>query len=197
MAGMPEDRRSQIARTAQEHLGENAARWEEAFEEERVKFVLARCGIADRKWTLLNAAKAAYGRPRLTFRLFNEAFPTFPVFLGASRLGGVKLHEDPKSSLPEWFNHFDRTPFFKAYEEFYEQAAPAAGTRAVGLVFPRNRVRGGLVIHDGGLDDYFVHGTVVTYTGGTKEKPFRLHVQPFNSLVDAIHHRGHGWKPGD
>ncbi len=193
---MPEDKRARIVRSAQEHLGENAARWEEAFEEDRVKFVLARCGLGHEKWTLLNASRAAYGRPRLTFKLFNDAFPTFPILMGASRLNGVKLHEDPKASLPEWFNHFDRTPFFKAYGEFYEQVADAANNRAVGLVFPRNRIRGALIVHDGGLEDYWLHGTVVTYTGGTREKPFRMYVQAFAPLVEAIHNKGHGWKPG-
>lgn len=195
--GMPEDRRDRIRRTVQGHIGETAERWNESFEESRVKFVLARCGIAHRKGELLAASRERYGRPRLTFDLFNELFPSFPLLMRASRLGGVKLHEDARASLPALFTHFERAPFFAAWEEFFEEAAGRANNRAVALVFPRNRVQGALVMHDGGLDDYFVHGTVLTYTGGTKEKPYRLYVQPFGPLVEAIHNRGHGWRPGE
>ncbi len=197
MAGMPEDRRDRIRRVVQEQVGDNAVRWDESFEEERVKFVLLRCGLADRKGDLLAAGRRRYGRPRLTFDLFNDTFPSFPMLMKASRLGGVKLHEDARASLPALFTHFDRAPFFRAWEEFYEAAAARANNRAVALVFPRNRVRGALVMHDGGLDDYFVHGTVLTYTGGTREKPYRLYVQPFGPLVEAIHNRGHGWRAGE
>ena len=194
---MREDQRDKVRRTVQEHLGENATRWEESFEEERVKFVLSKCGLADKKWALLALSRQRYGRPRLTFPLFNEQFPTFPMLMGASRLGGCKLHEDPRASLPELFNRFDKSPFFAAYEAFYERVSGSANNRAVALVFPRNRIRGALVIHDGGLEDYWVHGTVLTYNGGTKDKPFRLHVQPFAPLVEAIYNGGHGWRPGE
>lgn len=197
MADRPEDPRARIRRTVQEQIGENAARWEASFEEERVKFLLARCGLAARKWELLNASRERYGRPRLTLALFNELFPSFPLYMRASRLNGAKLHEDPRASLPELFNNFEKAPFVKAWEEFYEQAADAAGTRSVALVFPRNRVRGAMVIHEGGLDDYFVRGTVLVHTGGTREKPFRLYVQPFGPLVEGIYNRGHGWRPGE
>jgi hypothetical protein len=153
--------------------------------------------LAESKWELLKTSREQYGHPRLTFRLFNDHFPTFPIALGTSRLKGVKLHEDPRSSLPEWFNNFERTPFFKAYEEFVEQVAGVANGRAIGLVFPRNRVRGALIIHDGGLEDGWDRGNVFAHTGGTREKPFRVFVQPFAGLIDAIYDRGRGWKPGE
>jgi hypothetical protein len=194
---MPEDRRRRILRTVQSQIGENAVRWEESFEEERVKFLLTRCGVAGRKGELLAAGRQRYGRPRLTFDLFNDTFPTFPLLMRASRLGGVKLHEDARASLPELFTRFEKAPFFQIWEDFYAEVVGRANNRAVALVFPRNRVRGALVMHDGGLDDYFVHGTVLAYTGGTKDKPYRLYVQPFGPLVEAIHNRGHGWRAGD
>lgn len=197
---MPEpiDPRDRVRRTVQEAVGDNAARWDESFEEERVKFVLNRCGLADKKWHLLALARERFGRPRLTFSLFNECFPTFPLFMGATRMmGKMKLHEDPKASLPELFNHFDRSPIYTAYMAFQEQKADKANNRALALVFPRNRVKGALVIHDGGLDSFWVHGTVMTYTGGTREKPFKLVVQPFAPLVEAIYNGGHGWRSGE
>lgn len=194
--GTRDDARDKVRRTVQAQVGENAIRWDESFEEERVKFVLNRCGLADQKWPLLEAGRAKYGRPRLTFALFNELFPTFPVLLGASRLNGCKLHEDARASLPELFNNFERAPFFKAYEEFLEAVADSVNDRCVALVFPRNRIKGGLVIHDGGLPEGWDRGNVLTHTGGTRDKPFKVFVQPFNRMIESIYNGGHGWRPG-
>ena len=79
----------------------------------------------------------------------------------------------------------------KFYEEFYEQAAPTRGTRSVGLVFPRNLINRGLVIHDGDPERY-ARGPYFTYRS-TCSKKFVLVVQPFASLVEALYHDDKGW----
>jgi hypothetical protein len=75
---------------------------------------------------LADTALSNHGSASLTFRAFNEEHPTFPYLLGASTLGGAKLHTDPRAVLPALFRKFDAAPFVAAFEAFYEEAADRA-----------------------------------------------------------------------
>lgn len=141
------------------------------------------------KWT------AETNIDRLTFRAFNQEFPTFPLLLGTDPLNGVKLHLDRTAMIPSLFKKFSRTPFVKAYEAFYEQVADRANDRAIGLVFPRKGIRHGLIIYSGDFELEIPHSLLWTYVGGTKKKTFRVYVRPFQQLAEAIHAKGHGWRP--
>jgi len=165
------------------------------FEEGKVQFLLKRFGVTNKKWDMLRKSRDLVGENLLTVSLFNEMFPTFPIVLGCSRLGGVKLHTDLRCTTPALFRRFQDAPWVEAYEEFYEQVSGQALDRTIGLIFPRKGVQQGLLIHNGGLDAYWVRGLRWTYFGGTKEKPQLLYVQPFAPLVGAIHNNGHGWRP--
>jgi hypothetical protein len=181
-----------------ELFAQSAERRAEQFEEGRVKFVLNRCKLLDHKRELLRARARELGQfGRLTFDLFNERFRDFPILLGSHTLGGIKLHQDQRSVLPNWFTNFPKLPFVEAYREFYVARHELANGRPLGVVFPRHGFRQGMIIHNGGLDEYWYRHTMVVYHGGTSKKSYQLFVQAFSPLIDAIYNKGRGWQPGD
>ena len=165
------------------------------YEASRVEFLLNRCNMGRWRSRLYSAAEETLGHRVLRLSVFNDFFPDFPIVLGASRLDGVKLHTDKRSLLPALFRDFESAPFVAAYEEFFEANIDKAQGRAVGLVFPRKGLKQGLIMHNGGLDAYWVKGTSLVYTGGTRKAPVQLYVQAYQSLIDAIYGKGHGWRP--
>lgn len=139
-----------------------------------------------REWDLNDGGD---GTP--TLRGFSEEHPTFPALLGASRLSGAKLHLDPTAILPAIFNHFDRTPFARAYADFYEANIDRANGRVLGLVFSRNGISQGLIIHNAGIDYRSFRGTYFGYVGSTKNG--ELYVRSYQAFLAAIYREG--WRP--
>lgn len=171
-----------------------------AFEEGKVNYLLGVFKMNVRKagTELRRVAEQQTGRTDVTFRAFNDAYPTFPLLLGAKRLDGVSLHTDPRAMLPALFKEFGQAPFVTAYEEFYEAAAERAHGRAVGLVFPRKGFKNGLVIYAADKLTEIPLGereTVLTYAGGTKKDRHWLVVRSYQRLLEAVHNAGHGWRP--
>lgn len=176
------------------------ARADASFEAGRVNYLLTvfKFNAGKTAAALRRAEAAARGTAELTFRAFDEAYPTFPVVLGASRLGGVQLHLAPTAFLPALFRDFGRAPFVTAYEEFYEAAADRADGRPVGLVFPRKGLRHGLVIY--AADDPAAlplgeREAVFCYAAGSKKARQWLVVRSFQRTLEAVHNAGHGWRP--
>ncbi len=167
---------------------------------ERVEFLLGRSGFKAGKAAaaLRAAADRAIGQPIVRFTEFNEANPTYPVLLGCSTLGGVKLHLEPTAMLPALINRFSSAPFVAAYEAFYDKVRDAAAGRVIGLVFPRKGVRHGMLIY--AADDPQVlplgeREAVFLYAGGDKKDRHWVLVRAFQKAVEAIHNAGHGWTP--
>lgn len=168
-----------------------AARYEEA----RVTWLLKKFKRPRLSAALRRNEERETGRAVLTLRAFNDEFPTFPILLGASDLDGVRLHLDERAMMPALFKHFDQAPFVIAYERFYEAAEGRAEGRALGLVFPRKAFPQGWIIFDDGLEAVPYHGATFLYEGGTRKERHRLFVRPFQTMVEAIHREGHGWRP--
>lgn len=167
-----------------------------AGEERQVLFLLNRLGMPRQKWRLLRTAEARTGQKRLTLDLFNEAFPSFPLLLAYSQEAGERLHQKKDATLPALFTRFQSFPPVKFYEDWFERVERDANGRAIGLLFPRKGIQRGLILHNGeGLEGLWLHGMVATYTGGNRKHPYRLYLQAFAPLVEAIHNKGHGWKP--
>lgn len=165
-----------------------------AYEENRLEYLLHQFHLMPRAARQLRQAHVErYGSPALTFAGFNAAYPSFPLVLGVA---GIKdLHLDPRCFLPNLFKAYDRTPFVLAYEEFFDQETARADGRALGLVFRRKGIRHGLIIHDGAdLPPRVFTGTVLQYQAGRKRLR-RLYVQPYQTVVEQLHHGGHGWRP--
>jgi hypothetical protein len=167
------------------------------YEEARVGFLLKRLKCSKLERELRRRQEQESGEYRLAFRQFHDEFPTFPILLGASTLGGVKLHLDASALLPNLFKAFMAAPFVDAYDEFYERVESLADGRAVGLVFPRKGFSQGLVIHNEGLEAVAYHGLTLLYANGShkKNQQHQLFVRPFQTLIEAIHRDGHGWRP--
>lgn len=133
------------------------------------------------------------GRGELTMRAFNELYPSFPLLLSCSAAAGHKLYLDRRALIPALFSRFSLAPFVKYYEDWYEQADGQANGRAIGLVFPRKGLPGGMILHGEGIEGVFFKGATMVETGGTKRHPARLYLRLYRSLVTAIHNGGHGW----
>lgn len=163
------------------------------YEERLVRFVVTQLKLGTAAMKQLSARRRNLdGSGYLLLADFNELFPDFPIVLGADRLEGIRLHLEPRAFLPSLFKAFDKAPFVAAYEAFWAAAASRAQGRALGLIFPRKGFRHGLIIHNGGLDEYWIRGMVMVYQGGTEQKQERLYVQSFAPLVESI--REHGWR---
>lgn len=185
--------------------GRLAERYEEEYEGERLRYLLSvfktalgGISIASMEKRLRSVDADKYGgRGSLTFKAFNGEFPTFPLLLSSSTLGGCKLHLDPHCLLPSLFKQFDATPFVTAYEEFYERESGRANGRVLGLVFRRKGIRHGLIIHGKGIEGVLYRGLSLVYTGGKKAQ-HALYVRPYQSLLEAIHGSGgSGWRPDE
>lgn len=177
-----------------------AARAVVAFEEGKVNYLLNAFHMNAKQVgrTLRNAEESERGRPDLTFRAFNDTYQSFPLLLGASRLDGATLHTDPRAMLPALFKDFGSVPFVTAYELFFESSQERAGHRKMGLVFPRKGFKNGLIIYAAdGLDDIPVgeRETVLTYVAGKKKERHMLIVRSYQRVLEAIHNKGHGWRP--
>jgi hypothetical protein len=173
-----------------------------AFEEAKVRYVFSVCKMSGKKaeQQLRQREDSERGRPDLTFRAFNDTYQSFPLFLGASNLSGISLHTDPRATLPAMYKDFSNTPFMQAYELFYEIHEDMAAHKKLGLVFPRKGLRHGLILYTSqGFDDIPISDreTLVIYAGGTKKKRQLVVVRSFQRTLEAIHAKGHGWKPDE
>lgn len=183
-------------------LARATQRAESSYEEGRVDYLLKRFGLNARKVgnELREMGEGATGRYDLTFRAWNEMFPSFPLLLGAATLGEVKLHLDPKAMLPALYKEFSEAPFVRAYEDFYEANVKRARDRTVGLVFRRKGIRSGLIVYaTNDLQDLPLakREMLMAYAGGDKKDRHWMVVRSFEKVIDAIHNRGSGWTPSD
>lgn len=167
---------------------------DEAFENRTVEFVARTFGLQKQSQRLRHEHNRATGRNRsLTLLEFCRDQRSFPVIMTTRRL--ERLHLDKRMFLPSLFKKFSEAPFVGAYEEYYETVIGEADGRAVGLIFPRKGIPRGLIVHNGvNLPSRVFHGLVLTYTGGKKDTQ-RLFVQPFQSFIESLYNRGHGWQP--
>jgi hypothetical protein len=179
------------ASMAERYAAANAA----AFESRSLMFLLRAFGMAQVARTLRDACERRTGQPDLRYADFGESFPSFPVLIKAQQFRG--LHADPRCLLPSLFKAYQDTPFFVAYDEWYETIAQFAEEtgRAVGLVFTRKGIKNGLIIHNhGGAFIDRCRGLVLVYQSG-KKKTQHIFLQPFQAFVEAAYARGHGWRP--
>lgn len=176
-------------------LGDGAHEKDRAYENARVRFMVARLGMGRAAHTLADRHAELYGSRGLTFGVFAEEYPDFPVLLAASTLGGVELHQDNRSVFPNWYRRFPDLPFVAPFEAHLERVAGKVRSGfAAGLVFPRKGFGQGLVVHTDVPSAEFGRGGCFTYRGGTRGRPVELHVRPFSDLVDAV--RAGGWSAG-
>lgn len=171
-----------------------ASRSEAQYEDGRVEYVLKTFKIGKSAVAEIRRMSESQHNT-LTFAAFNSFYASFPVHLGASTLGGIKLHLDKLAMLPALLTQFHRVPFLDAFNTFQEGAADTADSlgKSVGLVFPRKGVRHGLVIVESG--NRAVVGGVGSSLVYRDRKDRVLHVMAFQAMIEHLHKRGHGWRP--
>jgi len=172
----------------------SSAKLDALFEASKVRFILQTHGLKKAERRLQEAA-ANLGSEEgyASLKAFNEAFPTYPIVLGASRLDGIKVHADPRCLMGNLFKTFMDAPFVAAFQTF-EAIVSRRDGRAVGVIFPRKGYRHGWIIHDE-LSGLGPHGTVLSHHEGSESKGRTLYVRSFQALVAGVWKRGHGWKP--
>lgn len=164
---------------------------EAQFEKARIDYMVGQLGLQEARRQAYANAQERTGRYLLTYDGLLEVAPHLPAYLGFKRLG--PLHNMAAALLPSLFNQFGRSPIAKAYRRFREGHLELASGRLVGLVFPRNRVLQGLVVHDGHIDDYCLEGTAMVYRD---PEIGPLVVQRFATLVAALYTNRHEWQDG-
>lgn len=153
----------------------------------RLNFLVGVLGLQRARRRAYELGYEQTGRHVFTFDLLLRVLPQFPVYLGFDRLG--PLHEMQSATLPALFNKFESSPIAKAYQRFRE-ANPEADDRVVGLVFPRNRIVQGLIVHNGSPDVYCVAGTSLVTSG---PRMGTLVVQKFAAFVSVLYSERHAW----
>lgn len=164
---------------------------EDAFETERVRFLLTRFNLTKWEPRLRQRHSHYSGQPLLRFSTFHDVFPSFPMTLAASRLDGTRLHLDAGCLLGGLFRNFRQSKFVKAYEDLYQERGGEDG-KTLALCFPYQSLRQGLVIYLADKPKYHV-GLALSYAV-QPGKPMLI-VQAYQKLIEAIHANGHGWKP--
>lgn len=165
-----------------------------AYERARVKYLMTRCGLEPRIKALRGLHAERYGTPGLSFELFDEMFPGCPVVFAADRLGGLQLHRDPKSALPDWFTRFSDLPFIAPFEAFLGRVGDRRG-RAAALVFPRKGFAQGLVLHTPLPGLCYPPGVHLEYSrpGSTRRDGVVLQIRPFSALAEALKEGAGAW----
>jgi hypothetical protein len=196
MADNPFERMISGRSAAQPVAAESAS-----FERESVRYVTREMGLTSRHVNaLLDRYEALTGKRELRFSTFNEAYSSFPVFLGSHTLrclGGpwpkptgpdYCVHRDMSSVEPQRFKRFGGVPFVVAYQDFYNASFREAAGRPIGLVFPRRGFMRGMIIHNDASERFWREGLSWVYkVPGTEN---RLYVQPFIFFLQAIKESG-------
>lgn len=165
-----------------------------AFEEGRVGYLMREFRLNARE--VGAELRRLAGGERMTLAAWDQAFPTFPIRLAASRLGGVKLHTDPSALFPSLIQKFPQARFVTAYDAVYEREGQ--GAKPVGLVFPRKGIRHGMVVYataDFNALPLARREAFLAYAAGDKTDRHWVLVRSFQKLVEAVHNGGHGWRP--
>jgi hypothetical protein len=135
------------------------------FEYQRVKMVLKAFGLVDMIPELIAAYQRWWGDvyKRLSFEFFHKYFPTFPVILDAQSFYATS-ELNKRSSLASLMTAFPRTFIYERYNEvnnwylklsdpkrvgIHELVPEELRGRPVGMIYPWDGVKGGLILHNG------------------------------------------------
>jgi hypothetical protein len=166
------------------------------YEDKRLEFVFKRSGLTAIRKELVTRQERSTGDPFLTFSVFNDTFPTYPLRLSSSRLDGKELHKERTAALPRWFEHFRGLPFVAPFHAFLSSIGESSDLKPTGLVFPRKGFRQGLIIYNGDLNEYRIKGGEFVFeTSLSDSRTMTYHVRPFSAVVEGIYNGGRGWKP--
>jgi hypothetical protein len=164
-------------------------RRQQEYEQRVIGHILKRCQASDLYRQLQRRHYEVHGSYDVNMSFFQNVFSDFPLHLVADSLQGIKLHREKSASFARTFVAFHQTPFAKCYKM---HAKKYDGEQSLVVVFPRDNVQLGLVIH-AGLPN--VKERVGTQIKCRSEDGEELIVESFANLLTAIYDRGRGWVP--
>lgn len=132
------------------------------YERRRVTMLLKVLGLADQAADLWANYEEVWGERRLTFESFDRLFPTFPWQLVAQSFFWTDPN-NPWMTLKSWLTRFKDTFVWKWYWKHLVHYHAIATGRAVlvepipelqrgrplGMIFPLQGIRGGVILHNG------------------------------------------------
>jgi hypothetical protein len=104
-----------------------------------------------------------------------------------------RVSRDPYSTEVARFKKFQWVPFVVAFEQFRRENVEHGADRPLGLVYPRDGLQRGMVIHNDSSEKFWTSGYCEVYKFPGSD--VRYYVQPFSVLIDAISDGGRGWRP--
>jgi len=150
-----------------------------AVEEKVVKSILKKFGFLSNLTKLKDECRSVTGSPDISLVWFQQAYPSFPVWLGA---GSVPWVRDLLGELRE---RFTKTDLFRAWEGVSENK-PDTDDRPVGLVFVWPSF-GECILHNdwrGGAGFDRVPGVRVITTLKSLGDPFVI--EPFSQYLQLL-----------
>lgn len=154
----------------------------------QTKFFLDAIGYSQKRRQIVSTVYARTGRYALPYDAVIEQCPELPVYLVFQRLGS--LHTMPAASFPSLFNRFDSSPMYKAYRQAIENSRETT-CQTIGLVFPRNRIIHGMVLHNGDPGLYCLNGSTMIIQD---DKLGTLLLQRFKDFAAAVAANKHNWR---
>ncbi len=149
-------------------------------EDSAVRRVLRLMGKANVIDYLRQECQLATGRPELSFSLFHDEYPSWPVRLDATPL--LYIH---KISLVELLRNFTKTILFRAYMDFAEDYGVDIRSESGGLIFrwPGHTM---MVLHNHPQPNGPGHHTAtISHLFSHSGKQITFTIEPLKSLVDT------------
>jgi hypothetical protein len=117
-------------------------------EERLVRITLEVLAIEDHTVAIRTAYANITGeKPRLTFTGFRSVFHTFPIYLAYQNL--YKLNEHTTCTPRRILTRPSQTIAAQCYSDCLADAKHEAVDRPVGMIFPYEGIKGGLIMHNG------------------------------------------------
>lgn len=159
------------------------------YEHRVISHILKRCGEKQMIRTLQRKYFEQYGTYTMSMEFFLSCFEDFPIHLIADSMQGIKLHRDRTATFARTIVAFEETPFAKCYRRYDRTYG---GEKSLVVVFPRDLVQLGLVIHAGLLNVQERVGTQIRFRDAHGDQ---LYVESFANVLSAIYDGGDGWRP--
>jgi hypothetical protein len=158
-----------------------------AFETERVKLVCSHLGLTRFEKEMSDAWAGAVGekKGRLTFDVFRDFFPTFPMILEAQSHLCVRDRLRPV----HLFRDFSATFLLDSYMEAFARWCETE-KRPIGVVVRFDGFVGGMLIHNG---DFDTRETRMIHDVPGDRPPYRVTVEPFITVLKYLARSG--WSP--
>ena len=164
--------------------GESKDRFKEknmqTYEERIVKKLLTHVGLAHEINEIKRATKELTGQVSVSYAMFNDMHPDFPVALAIRQLSYVY-----EVSIKDLFNRFPSTQFFKTWADAVDEASDP--DKPLGLVFDWPGVAGThMIIHNNTQVNLDVNNVRIARRVGKGSTAQTVYVEQLTSFLDSV-----------